>query len=149
MPNKNATEMFLVNASWLSTFIKRALASLEPDLNTTQKRTLLCLRQLGGLPMKRYSQMVSLQSGSFTYAAEALEKKGLVRRQKSEDDHRKRDLILTEQGRVVAQNLHEQLEAWIERELAPLTAAQRRKLMQAFSILEEISQKIAPKYKGL
>jgi len=53
----------------------------------------------GSLPVNTIGQKVLLTSGSITTAVQRLEKKGLVRRERSEDDARVVLVHLTESGR--------------------------------------------------
>lgn len=137
MTREELTDLLVLYASVPGTIIKNAISKTNADMNMTQKRTLLFLYRHEGLPMKYYSRMVNLESGSFTYAAHALEQKGLIERRESPDDHRKKSLILTPKGRAAAAALHAQLADHLEGILSVLTPAEKKKLFSALQVLYE------------
>jgi MarR family transcriptional regulator, 2-MHQ and catechol-resistance regulon repressor len=55
----------------------------------------------GPLPVQKISEILSIPSGSITYVVDKLEKKGLVERQPNPNDRRASNVVLTEEGRAL------------------------------------------------
>ncbi|MFZ5974287.1 MAG: MarR family winged helix-turn-helix transcriptional regulator [Bacillota bacterium] len=140
---EDVTDLLVIFTSLPATILKGFTAKTEQKLNLTQKKTLLFIYQHEGFPMKYYSKLANLESGSFTYAANELEKKGLIRRLVSDDDHRKTGLALTEKGRETAVSMYEQLHTHVFDRLSVLTQDEMRKFFRALRILNETQEKIA------
>jgi MarR family 2-MHQ and catechol resistance regulon transcriptional repressor len=61
--------------------------------------TIELLYSKGPQPVQRISEILSIPSGSITYVVDKLEKKGLVKREQNPNDRRASNVILTEEGR--------------------------------------------------
>jgi len=109
------------------------------DLNSTEGKTLMFVFQNEGQPMKSYCEKIDLETGSFTYAVDKLEEKGLVMRQSDECDRRIRVLMLTEKGRSVANSLKRQFDDYVNSKLNRLTDHDRKRLVEAMTIIKETS----------
>ncbi|MFJ5761106.1 MarR family winged helix-turn-helix transcriptional regulator [Neobacillus sp. NPDC093182] len=55
----------------------------------------------GPHPVQKISEILSIPSGSITYVVDKLEKKGLVERQPNPNDRRASNVLLTEEGRAL------------------------------------------------
>lgn len=71
----------------------------EFDLCTTEFAVLEAIHALGPQPIQAVAARVLVTSGSMTHTVNQLEKKGLLRRERSREDGRTYYLILTPQGR--------------------------------------------------
>lgn len=63
--------------------------------------TLELLYSKGPQPVQKISETLSIPSGSITYVVNKLEKKGLVERQTNPHDKRASNVVLTEEGRTL------------------------------------------------
>ncbi|MGM0835432.1 MAG: MarR family winged helix-turn-helix transcriptional regulator [Bacillota bacterium] len=63
--------------------------------------TLELLYSKGPLPVQKISEILAIPSGSITYVVDKLEKKGLVERQTNPNDRRASNVVLTEEGRAL------------------------------------------------
>jgi MarR family transcriptional regulator, organic hydroperoxide resistance regulator len=71
------------------------------DLTYPQYLVMLVLWQQDGVSVKTLGDQLFLDSGTLTPLLKRLEVKGLVRRERSEQDERVRVLTLTEQGKAL------------------------------------------------
>lgn len=111
-------------------------------LNSTEARTLMMIFKEEGKSMNYYSGIVDLENGSFTYAADILEKKGLIVREDDLYDRRKKILVLTDSGRQMTKQLEDELESHFAQKLSALSEKDKAKLFHAVSDLKEINDKI-------
>ncbi len=106
-------------------------------LNKTEFITVMELRMYPGMPMKHYQCAAGIESGSFTYLADDLEKKGIATRVPAADDKRKTMLELTEAGTRMADTLTARADAHVAAKLSSLTDEQRQRFLSAMAVLEE------------
>jgi DNA-binding MarR family transcriptional regulator len=111
-------------------------------LNKTEFVALMELKTNPGKPMKHYQCASGIESGSFTYLADDLEKKGIARRVPAADDKRKTVLELTDAGSRMAEVIHARTDAHVSEKLAVLTDSQRADFAAAISVLEDILQQL-------
>ena len=104
-------------------------------VNHTEFRTLMELYFRPGMPMKHYAYTVGLECGSFTYLADRLEEKGLIRRCAAQD-RRCTALALTPQGDSAAKALRAQFDAHVAERLEALSAKEREELGAAVRTIE-------------
>lgn len=71
------------------------------DLTYPQYLVMLVLWQQDGVSVKQLGEQLFLDSGTLTPLLKRLEAKGLLRRERSEQDERLRVLTLTEQGKAL------------------------------------------------
>jgi DNA-binding MarR family transcriptional regulator len=88
--------------------------------------------------MKHYQQATGIESGSFTYLADELERKGIVRRAPAADDKRKTVLSLTETGGHIADVICARADDHVAEKLTNLTDEQKQDFVTAMSVLEDI-----------
>ncbi len=104
-------------------------------LNHTETHTVMELYFRPGMTMKHYAHAAGLECGSFTYLADKLEEKGLIRRCSSQD-RRCTALSLTPEGNRAAEALRTQFEAYVSARLEVLNPAEREGLDTAVKTLE-------------
>ena len=78
----------------------------EAGLSTSDFQLLETLLHKGPLTITEIQKKVLLATGSMTAAVDRVEKKGLVKRTTTKGDRRARQLVLTEQGRDLAESLY-------------------------------------------
>ena len=139
---KDVTDMLVLFTALPATLLKGLNIETEKKINLTEKKTLLFIFQHEGMPMNFYSRMANLESGSFTYTAKGLEKKGLIKRVESFDDHRKTGLVLTERGRATAAMMYGKMEAHVYRLLDVLTEEELRRFYSAIRVLYDTKSKV-------
>lgn len=71
------------------------------EINTEHFMILELLYSKGPHPVQKISEKFSIPSGSITYVVDKLEKKGLVERQSSPTDRRASNVVLTEKGTML------------------------------------------------
>ena len=71
----------------------------ELDLTYTQYITLMVMWEQEVVTVKSLGQMLHLDSGTLTPLLKRLEGKGLIRRERSKEDERSVNIILTDDGR--------------------------------------------------
>lgn len=75
-------------------------------LNRTQIGVLIAVSKNENSTMTEISQMVGLEKGSFTTVIDQLIEKGCIERKKCTQDRRKTLLVLTSEGKKLAQSAH-------------------------------------------
>lgn len=114
-------------------------------INHTEFRTLLELYFYPGMPMKHYARTAGIEYGSFTYLADKLEKKGLIRRCTA-PDRRMTTLCLTPEGTQAAESLRAQFDAHAAARIEALTAGERMELNAAVRTLEHTLKQLERKH---
>jgi DNA-binding MarR family transcriptional regulator len=126
----------------LSKLARELKSNFTPEegfpLNKTEFVTLMELKTYPGMPMKHYQYAAGIESGSFTYLADDLEKKGVARRVPAEDDKRKTVLELTDTGSRMADVILARADVHVSKKLASLSDSQRAEFAAAMSVLEDI-----------
>jgi MarR family 2-MHQ and catechol resistance regulon transcriptional repressor len=123
----------------LSTYLKLTRASeslwnrLAPglaraDLTTSQFGVLEALYHLGPMHQRDLGQRILKSSGNMTLVIDNLEKRGLVRRERSVEDRRFIQVHLTEEGERLIRRVFPGHAEAITRELAVLTQEEQRAL---------------------
>ena len=118
------------------------LPQVDIPLGKTEVLTLMEVRAHPHRPMKHYVNVVNIECGSFTYLANKLEEKKLVRRVTASDDKRKTVLELTEKGVAVTDELCMQFDTYVSQQIACLTPHDRTALKLAAHTLEGILEKL-------
>ncbi len=85
---------------------KAVVQNIQKDIeshkiNNENFITLELLYSKGPHPVQKISEILSIPSGSITYVVDKLEKKGLVERQPNPNDRRASNVVLTEEGRAL------------------------------------------------
>ena len=104
----------------MSLLVERWIA--DEGLSTSDFQLLETLLHKGPLTITEIQKKVLLATGSMTAAVDRVERKGLVNRTASKGDRRARRLVLTEEGRRLADSLYK---------------AHAEKLKTAMSVLDD------------
>lgn len=116
----------------------------DPALNLkkVESKVLMHIKIAEGKQMSFYSDKIDLENGSFTYLADKLEKRGLIKRVDAENDRRKKGLILTEEGHKTTDLINKQFREEISQRLNSLNAGEKENLLSAVKIIEKIKAKL-------
>lgn len=112
------------------------------DLNPTNRRALLILLDRGATTMTRLHGLIGLEKGSLTSVVDQLIAKGLVKRQRNQNDRRKLDISLTTAGTKKAIILRKAMAAHVRRRLDKLTEKDRQTFYRAINTLADIVPKL-------
>ncbi|MBQ6445936.1 MarR family transcriptional regulator [Cytobacillus oceanisediminis] len=104
MENQNDLDLRLFRI-WLKAS-KAVVTNIQKDIeshkiNSENFMILELLYSKGPHPVQRISETFSIPSGSITYVVDKLEKKGLVERQPNPNDRRASNVVLTQEGRAL------------------------------------------------
>lgn len=111
-------------------------------LKKTEFHTLYEMRYYEGRPMSYYCEKVDLENGSFTYLADKLEKKGLIKRVFVEGDRRKKVLMLTDIGKELTELECKNFDEHIAEKLKRLEKREIDAMFQAIKVLEDVKQRL-------
>lgn len=93
-------------------------------------------------PFVFYSERLGLERSSFSYLAEMLELKGLIKRENSNKDKRTKILILTVEGRNLAAEIEKQFQEYLVILLEKLSRSEYKKLDNAVELVKELMDKV-------
>jgi DNA-binding MarR family transcriptional regulator len=110
------------------------------DLSASQLAVLGTLWRLGPLSIGDLAAAEKVQPPSMTRTVTCLCEKGLLRRDADKTDKRLVVVSLTEAADAVLEESRRRKEAWLNRRLHELTAAERQILRDAAPILERLSR---------
>jgi MarR family 2-MHQ and catechol resistance regulon transcriptional repressor len=113
-------------AESLTARIHRNLA--EVDLSISQFGTLEALYHLGPMPQVEIGKKLLKSSGNMTLVIDNLEKRGLVRRERSEEDRRYFTVHLTEAGKELISEFFPAHAERIAAEMSVLTPSEQEQL---------------------
>jgi MarR family 2-MHQ and catechol resistance regulon transcriptional repressor len=113
-------------AESLTARIHRNLA--EVDLSISQFGTLEALYHLGPMPQVEIGKKLLKSSGNMTLVIDNLEKRGLVRRERSEEDRRYFTVHLTEVGKELISEFFPAHAERIAAEMSVLTPSEQEQL---------------------
>ena len=100
------------------------------DLTPVQFSALVVIREHPGTDATRVSDLIYFDRSTIGNVLDRLEKKGLIRRQPGVEDRRTKRLFLTAQGRTVLRKTAAKLPRITNSILAPLSAADRTRLVR-------------------
>lgn len=100
------------------------------------------LLHIGALPVNRIGEKVLLTSGSITTAVQRLEKRGLVRRERSEGDARVVLVHLTETGRARIEESFAAHAKSLDALFAPFREEERLQFARLIGKLEQVAQRL-------
>jgi len=83
----------------------------------------------GPHPVQKISEAFSIPSGSITYVVDKLEKKGLVERQPNPNDRRASNVVLTEEGRALFDEIFPKHVATISENVSFITNEEKEQLI--------------------
>ena len=98
------------------------------------------LGRLGPMPAARMAEEEGLQPQSLSRLITSLERAGCIRRERNEADRREMLIALTDHGQEVLTADMAARRQWLKQSMAPLTAAERRTLIQAADIMLRLAR---------
>jgi MarR family 2-MHQ and catechol resistance regulon transcriptional repressor len=99
------------------------------NINNENFMTLELLYSKGPHPVQKISEILSIPSGSITYVVDKLEKKGLVERQPNPNDRRASNVVLTEEGRPLFDEIFPKHVATISQNLSFISNDEKEQLI--------------------
>jgi MarR family 2-MHQ and catechol resistance regulon transcriptional repressor len=140
------TEEISKSITIMPKFMRNILGTFRPEFDIPLKKneimTLLELNQHPDMPMKHYVDIVDIESGSFTYLADKLQDKGLIKRIPSGDDKRKTVLSLTDSGKKLSNKLEKEFFDHVGKSLVKLDESDLDDLKKAVLLLEKVINKL-------
>lgn len=111
---------------------------LESDYSLAETRVLYEIEKAESISMRKISEILTMDEGYLSRILKKLEKMGLIRRVKSTEDGRVYLLSLTERGQAQILEMNDRSNQQIKGLLAPLSPAQRVKLVKNMQNIESI-----------
>ncbi|WP_408009993.1 MarR family winged helix-turn-helix transcriptional regulator [Pseudalkalibacillus sp. A8] len=99
------------------------------NINNENFMSLELLYSKGPHPVQKISEILSIPSGSITYVVDRLEKKGLVERQPNPNDRRASNVVLTEEGRALFDEIFPKHVATISQNLSFISNDEKEQLI--------------------
>lgn len=103
-----------------------ALYALTPP----QHSTLIVLERCPGLDQAALARAIGFDRATIGQVVEGLKVRGLLKRQKSQSDRRRKTLVLTPRGRALIRRSAAAIQRTSERLLAPLRPSQRKHFVE-------------------
>lgn len=125
--------------------INRTMRSLYEGRGS-QKHILIVLLEAGCITQRKLTERLGIQPGSASEVLAKLEKSGLIARAESSTDRRTTDIMLTEQGRMLAQEAADQRRMRHEEMFSCLTEEERGTLLV---LLEKVNADWRERYRGM
>lgn len=116
---------------------------LPEGLNFTHMKAAMMLSFHGPQTMSELSKMLLLEKGSFTPVAARIIKKGIVRKERSNEDKRVYKLALTESGKVLTRHFKDSHWNYIQATLEQLEPDEREGYFNSVSMLNSYNEKIS------
>lgn len=110
----------------------------------SQQRILILLLENDGMTQKELTSRLGVQPGSVSEVISKLEKSGLIFRTTSEADHRTMNILLTEDGKNVAQDAYALRKERHEKMFASLSDQEKSTLL---SLLEKVNRDWDEKFR--
>ncbi|WP_327838451.1 MarR family transcriptional regulator [Bacillus salipaludis] len=113
---------------------RAVVANIQQDIeshkiNNENFMILELLYSKGPHPVQKISEKFSIPSGSITYVVDKLEKKGLVERQPNPNDRRASNVVLTEEGRALFDEIFPKHVATISQNLSFISNDEKEQLI--------------------
>lgn len=112
----------------------------EAGLSTSDFQLLETLLHKGPLTITEIQKRVLLATGSMTAAVDRVEKKGLVKRTATESDRRARRLVLTDEGKLLAEALYQ---AHAEQLKSAMSALDDEETKELYRLLKKLGLFVA------
>lgn len=112
----------------------------EAVLSETQLAALTALEVHHAMTPGELAEHEKVQPPSMTRVIAVLTERNLVLKSPHPTDRRQVILTVTDEGRALVQRVRRRKDAWLDRRMAELTAAERATLRAAVPILEKLSQ---------
>lgn len=98
-------------------------------INNENFMILELLYSKGPHPVQKISEILSIPSGSITYVVDKLEKKGLAERQPNPNDRRASNVVLTEEGKALFDEIFPKHVATISQNLSFISNDEKEQLI--------------------
>ena len=118
------------------------------DLNLTQERILLTLKEHRSTSMQEVARFVGLEKGPFSQIVDKLEKMDLLKRERSQKDRRFIHLLLTCKGVTIAEKIQQHMNDHFNKVLDSLTSLEVEELCNSFITIKKIAEKILKNKTG-
>lgn len=112
----------------------------------SQRRILIMLLEAGRITQRRLTERLGIQPGSASEVLAKLEKNGLITRTESSADRRTTDIVLTDQGKSMAEEALRQRQTRHEEMLSALTEEEKNTLL---SLLEKLNNDWRERYQNV
>ena len=109
----------------------------------SQKRILIMLLEAGAITQRALTERLGIQPGSVSEVLAKLEKGGLILRRENTADRRTTDVLLTEQGQILAKEAAEQRKKRHEEMFSCLTEEEKDKLL---ALLQKVNEDWRQRY---
>ena len=111
------------------------------DVNKTQLRALVFMKNYGEISMTELCAKLNIEKGSLTSMIDDLSKKGYVYREKNLKDRRKYMIVITEEGKKIADDFTEKLSNDLEAKFFKLDTDESEKYLEAIETLATLVNK--------
>ena len=125
--------------------INRTMRSLYEGRGS-QKQILILILEAGSITQSRLTERLGIQPGSVSEVLSKLEKAGLIARAENPNDRRTTDILLTEQGKIQAQEAATRRSMRHEEMFSCLTEEEKGTLL---AMLEKVNADWRERYQGI
>lgn len=130
--------------SVLPRLIRMLLDGMTPQrnkdgINLTQEKTIMMISDHEGNTLSKLSRYSELDKGALSRVLKTLEEKSLIRQERDAHDRRSFHILLTDEGRVLTDDIRTKISGNISRIMDPLTIEQKEKMTGALVDLLEIT----------
>ncbi len=120
----------------------RSLAGIGSDITLTQYRALVVLASRGGQRAADLAAALDVTPSTATRMCDRLVRKGLIERNRPDDDRRALDIVISDQGRVLLRQVTRRRRAEVGRILGAMPSAGREKLVAALRAFADAAGEI-------
>ncbi len=133
--------MFICDISIFNKYGKQMLDELLSPLNLCWRElvVILVIEQIPGVTQARLSPFLQTDKANVTKLLQAMQKKGLIKRETSEEDQRNKICHLTNKGNELTDQLHKILDLW---EAACFQHIDKNDIIQFRRISEIVTQNL-------
>jgi DNA-binding MarR family transcriptional regulator len=117
---------------------RRTRQHTDERLTPSRLSALTTVARWGPMPLGELARREHVSRSTITRMAARLEHDGFVDRRRSSHDGRSAIVELTEDGRLALAAMDERVDAYLARQFAALTDAERRTLQDALPVLERL-----------
>jgi DNA-binding MarR family transcriptional regulator len=133
--------------AWMDVFMNRSMRSWHlfaksTGLSMPQFSILMQLHHKGACGMSDISERFEITPAAASQLVDKLVQSGLIIREEDPNDRRAKLLNLTEKGRELVQQGHEERYRWVDELGRKLTAEERARVSEALDILTRSAQEL-------
>jgi len=107
------------------------------DLNLTQERILMTVKNSAQLPMVTIARAIGLEKGPFSQTVDKLEELDLLKRMRSTEDKRLVYLCLTDKGAAITAIIEESMENHFSEKISILSRVEKQDFFHALALLKQ------------